>query len=158
MLVIWDWPCTSLGVQLLHVLHGCHGAVVRLGLGWGQLELKEHLLFKNMKYYTILKYLKKKRVAGHKNDIKYHNPGSDEHKAGTRLPRHCGGMKLKWIPYTTEWSILKRTNGAFNPRRNISQLCFMEKYLIMFNPDDATRKPEVRVFRSLPSQCPAPFG
>ena len=80
----------------------------------------------------------KKRVAGHKNDIKYHNPGSDEHKAGTRLSRHCGGMKLKGIPYTIEWSILKRTNGAFNPRRNFCQLCCMEKYLIMFNPDDAT--------------------
>ena len=60
--VIWDWPCTSLGVQHLHVLHGCHGAVVRLG--WGQLELKEHLLFKIMKYYTILKYLKKKTSSG----------------------------------------------------------------------------------------------
>ena len=80
----------------------------------------------------------KKRVAGHKNDIKYHNPGSDGHKAGTRLSRHCGGMKLKGIPYTIEWSILKRTNGAFNPRRNFCQLCCMEKYLIMFNPDDAT--------------------
>ena len=67
-----------------------------------------------------------------------HNPGSDEHKAGTRLSRHCGGMKLKGIPYTIEWSILKRTNGAFNPRRNFCQLCCMEKYLIMFNPDDAT--------------------
>ena len=81
---------------------------------------------------------KKKRVAGHKNDIKYHNPGSDGHKAGTRLSRHCGGMKLKGIPYTIEWSILKRTNGAFNPKRNFCQLCCMEKYLIMFNPDDAT--------------------
>ena len=88
-----------------------------------------------MKYkYKIYK----KRVAGHKNDIKYHNPGSDEHKAGTRLSRHCGGMKLKGIPYTIEWSILKRTNGAFNPRRNFCQLCCMEKYLIMINPDDAT--------------------
>ena len=80
----------------------------------------------------------KKRVSGHKTDIKNHNPGSDEHKAGTRLSRHCGGMKLKGIPYTIEWSILKRTNGAFNPSRNFCQLCVMEKYLIMFNPDDAS--------------------
>ena len=64
----------------------------------------------------------KKRVAGHKSDIKNHNPGSDEHKAGTRLSRHCGGMKLKGIPYTIEWSILKRTYGAFNPHRNFCQL------------------------------------
>ena len=71
----------------------------------------------------------KKRVAGHKNNIKNHNPGSDEHKAGTRLSRHCGGMKLKGIPYTIEWSILKRTNGAI---RNISYfLIFI--ILICFN-------------------------
>ena len=57
----------------------------------------------------------KKRVAGHKNDIKNHNPGSDEHKAGTRLSRHCGGMKLKGIPYTIVWSFLNELMAPSTP-------------------------------------------
>ena len=46
-------------------------------------------------------------------------------------------MKLKIIPYNIEWSILKRTNGAYNPVTNFCELCTMEKFFILFNPDDA---------------------
>ena len=79
----------------------------------------------------------KNRVRRHLSDIDHYNPGTDGHKPGTRLSSHCGEMKLKNIPYNIEWSILKRTNGAYNPVTNFCQLCTMEKFFILFNPDDA---------------------
>ena len=39
---------------------------------------------------------------------------------------------------TIEWSILCETGFAFNPITERCKLCLMEKYLIMFNPADAT--------------------
>ena len=48
--------------------------------------------------YLLISYFNKlKKVSGHKTAIK--NPGSEEQKAGTRLSRHCGGMKLKGIEH-----------------------------------------------------------
>ena len=81
----------------------------------------------------------KKRIKKHYSDIKKFNPSDpDNHKSGTRLSHHCGQLGLDGKPYTIAWSILCETGYAFNPTTNICKLCLMEKYLIMFNPTDAT--------------------
>ena len=81
----------------------------------------------------------KKRIKKHYSDIAKYSPDDpDEHQSGTRLSRHCGQLGLDGIPYTIDWSILCETGFAFNPITERCKLCLMEKYLIMFNPADAT--------------------
>ena len=80
----------------------------------------------------------KNRVRGHLQDIKNHNPSDpDCHRSGTRLSRHVGELKAQSVPYRIDWKIIKETKTAYNPATNYCKLCTMEKYLIMFNPDDA---------------------
>ena len=80
----------------------------------------------------------KNRVRGHLQDIKNHNPSDpDCHRSGTRLSRHVGELKTQNVPYRIDWKIIKETKTAYNPATNYCKLCTMEKYLIMFNPDDA---------------------
>ena len=81
----------------------------------------------------------KKRVGRHLQDIKNYNPSDpDCHRSGTRLSRHIGELKAKNVPYRLDWKIIKETKTAYNPTTNYCKLCTMEKFLIMFNPDDAT--------------------
>ena len=81
----------------------------------------------------------KKRIKKHFTDIENYNPSDPEnHKSGTRLSRHCGSLALKNIPYNIEWDILCETKVAFNPVTGYCKLCTMEKYCIMFKPEDAT--------------------
>ena len=81
----------------------------------------------------------KLRARGHESDIKNYKPNDpDKHKSGTRLSRHCGQLAANNIPYNINWSILKETKTAFNPNTGFCKLCSMEKYLIMFKPEDAT--------------------
>ena len=79
----------------------------------------------------------KKRIKKHYYDIKNFNPNDPENQ-GTRLSRHCGQLRLDGKPYTIEWSILCETGHAFSPTTGICKLCLTEKYLIMFNPADAS--------------------
>ena len=62
----------------------------------------------------------------------------DCHKSGTRLSRHIGELKKEKIPDRLDWKIICETKSAYNPKTNYCKLCTMEKYFIMFNPDDAT--------------------
>ena len=81
----------------------------------------------------------KNRVKGHYQDIKNYKPNDpDSHKSGTRLSRHIGELKKEKIPYRLDWKIICETKSAYNPKTNYCKLCTMEKYFIMFNPDDAT--------------------
>ena len=81
----------------------------------------------------------KLRVRGHESDIKNYKPNDpSNHKSGTRLSRHCGQLAANNVPYNISWSILKETKTAFNPSTGFCKLCSMEKYLIMFKPEDAT--------------------
>ena len=81
----------------------------------------------------------KRRIKRHYSDIAKFNPNDPEnHKNGTRLSRHCGQLGLENKPYTIQWSILCETGHAFNPSTGTCKLCLMEKYLILFNPADAT--------------------
>ena len=81
----------------------------------------------------------KKRVRQHETDIEKYRPHDpDNHKSGTRLSRHCGQLAADNIPYNIAWRILKETKTAFNPTTGFCVLCSMEKYLIMFKPEDAT--------------------
>ena len=92
----------------------------------------------------------KKRIKKHYSDIAKFSPDDpDEHQSGTRLSRHCGQLSLDGIAYTIEWSILCETGFAFNPITERCKLCLMEKYLIMFNPADATLNLRSEFF----SQC-----
>ena len=80
-----------------------------------------------------------KRVKGHYQDIKNYKPSDpDKHKSGTRLSGHIGELKAEKIPYRLEWSIKKEVKAAYNPVTNFCKLCTMEKYFILFDPDDAT--------------------
>ena len=81
----------------------------------------------------------KQRVKGHYQDIKNHKPSDpDNHKSGTRLSRHIGELKHQNIPYRLDWSIVREVKSAYNPARNFCKLCTMEKYHILFSPEDAT--------------------
>ena len=81
----------------------------------------------------------KSRVKGHYQDIKKYNPSDpDNHKSGTRLSRHIGELKEQNVPYRLNWKIIRETKTAYNPATNYCKLCTMEKYFIMFNPDDAS--------------------
>ena len=81
----------------------------------------------------------KSRVKGHHQDIKNYNPSDpDKHKSGTRLSRHIGELKEQNVHYRLNWKIIRETKTAYNPATNFCKLCTMEKYFIMFNPDDAT--------------------
>ena len=81
----------------------------------------------------------KLRIRKHESDIKSYKPHDPEtHKSGTRLSRHCGQLGAVSIPYNITWKILKETKTAFNPTTGICKLCCMEKFLIMFKPEDAT--------------------
>jgi hypothetical protein len=81
----------------------------------------------------------KNRVKGHYQDIKNYKPSDpDKHKSGTRLSRHIGELKEQKIPYRLDWKIINETKTAYNPATNYCKLCTMEKYFIMFHPDDAT--------------------
>ena len=81
----------------------------------------------------------KKRFKKHYDDIRKFNPRDPEnHKSGTRLSRHCGGLEDSNIPYNIKWDILCETKVAFNPTTGYCKLCTTEKYFIMFNPDDAS--------------------
>ena len=81
----------------------------------------------------------KKRIKTHLSDIEHYNPRDpDKHKSGTRLSRHCGKLNAEGIPYSLQWSILEETKVAFNPTSGYCKLCTTEKYLIMFNPADAS--------------------
>ena len=81
----------------------------------------------------------KRRFKKHYSDIESYQPNDPEsHKSRTRLSRHCGRLKADNIPYTLSWSILCETKVAFNPTTGFCKLCVMEKYYIMFKPEDAT--------------------
>ena len=81
----------------------------------------------------------KKRVRQHEKDIEKYRPHDpDNHKSGTRLSRHCGQLAANGIPYNITWRILKETKTAFNPSTGFCMLCSMEKFLIMFKPEDAS--------------------
>ena len=81
----------------------------------------------------------KLRVRKHEADIRSFKPHDpDNHSSGTRLSRHCGQLAASSIPYTITWSILKETKTAFNPSTGFCKLCSMEKFYIMFKPEDAT--------------------
>ena len=94
----------------------------------------------NIETYTGLTEPRaKKRFKKHYDDIKKFNPRDPEnHKSGTRLSRHCGGLEASNIPYNIKWDILCETKVAFNPSTGYCKLCTTEKYFIMFNPDDAS--------------------
>ena len=93
-----------------------------------------------IEYYTgLTENPIKKRIKKHFSDIEHYNPlDPDNHKSGTRLSRHCGNLAVNNIPYNIEWDILAETKVAFNPLTGYCKLCTMEKYLIMFRPEDAT--------------------
>ena len=93
-----------------------------------------------VEYYTGLTENRiKKRIKKHYSDIDKFNPSDPEnHQSGTRLSRHCGQLKCEGKIYKIDWSILCETKTAFNPTTGICKLCTMEKYLIMFRPEDAT--------------------
>ena len=81
----------------------------------------------------------KSRVKGHYQDIKNYKPSDpDRHKSGTRLSRHIGELNEQKIPHRLDWKIIRETKTAYNPATNYCKLCTMEKYFIMFHPDDAT--------------------
>ena len=81
----------------------------------------------------------KKRIKKHFSDIKMYRPLDPEnHKSGTRLSRYCGNLEARNIPYSIKWDIICETKVAFNPLNGYCKLCTMEKYYIMFKPEDAT--------------------
>ena len=81
----------------------------------------------------------KKRIKKHYSDIEKFNPNDPEnHKSGTRLSRHCGQLNVDGVPFHINWSILCEKRTAFSPTTGFCKLCTMEKYLIMFNPANAT--------------------
>jgi len=91
-------------------------------------------------YYTGLTENQiKKRIKKHFSDIeKYNRNDPDNHKSGTRLSRYCGELRTDGIPYNIKWGILAETGIAFNPTTSFCKLCTTEKYMIMFNPGEAT--------------------
>ena len=59
-------------------------------------------------------------------------------KCRTYTLLYCGGLEALNIPYNIKWDILCETKVAFYPPTGYCKLCTMEKYFIMFNPDDAS--------------------
>ena len=91
-------------------------------------------------YYTGLTENQiKKRIKKHYSDIeKYDRNDPDNHKSGTRLSRPGGELRTDGIPYIIKWGILVEKGVAFNPTTGFCKLCTTEKYMIMFNPTEAT--------------------
>ena len=53
------------------------------------------------------------------------------------MSKHIWWLKDNNIPYNMEWRVLSRAQ-SFNPVTGVCRLCLMEKYYIMYNPEDAS--------------------
>ena len=82
--------------------------------------------------------------SGHNSNIRHRN----EENKGTRLSRYIWYLKDRNIRYSMDWKILGRAK-SYNPVTDKCRLCLLEKYFIMFNPDDATLNLRDEIF----AQC-----
>ena len=65
----------------------------------------------------------------------------------TMLSKYIWFLKDAHIPYELSWKVLGKAKG-FNPVTGVCRLCLLEKYCIMYNPQDAQLNSRDEVFNS----------
>ena len=99
----------------------------------------------SFKRVTILFHAQRQSSdSGHNSNIRHRN----EENKGTKLSRYIWYLKDRNIRYSMDWKILG-TAKSYNPVTDKCRLCHLEKYFIMFNPDDATLNLREEIF----AQC-----
>ena len=79
------------------------------------------------------------RIVSKNATVAFFNNKKYEHS--TNLSSYVRKLKNENVPYRICWDIAGRA-APFNPATNISRLCLLEKYLIMFSYPE----PKLRVF------------
>ena len=83
----------------------------------------------------------KKRIGGHNSNIRHREQN------GTRLSAHIWDLKDKDIPFKLTWSIMTTASG-YNPSTKQCRLCLLEKWIILFQEEDATLNKRLEIFSS----------
>ena len=82
----------------------------------------------------------KERLYGHNSDFRH-----KEQENNTMLSKYIWYLKDRNIGYRLEWKILGRAK-SFNPITGKCRLCLLEKFFIMFNPNDASLNSRDEIF------------
>ena len=98
-------------------------------------------IIKEEKYTGLSINTAKKRITGHNGNIKHRE------QKGTRLSAHIWELKDQGIPYDLTWSILATASG-YNPSTKQCRLCLLEKWVILFQEEDATLNKRLEIFSS----------
>ena len=87
----------------------------------------------------------KKRWYGHRNDIRSFD--KDNPTYGTSLSRYVEKLTSANIPHNVKWSILQRVT-TYNHTSKFCRLCTLEKYYILFQPEEASLNDNHELFKS----------
>ena len=98
--------------------------------------------FESETYTGLTEDTFKKRFYGHNSNFRKQK---DRNK--TMLSKYIWFLKDNNVQYELNWSVLGRAKG-FNPVTGVCRLCLLEKYLIMYNPSDATLNSRDEIFNS----------
>ena len=82
----------------------------------------------------------KERLYGHNSDFRH-----KKQENSTMLSKYVWYLKDRNIGYRLDWKILGRAK-SFNPITGKCRLCLLEKYFIMFNPNDASLNSRDEIF------------
>jgi hypothetical protein len=94
----------------------------------------------------------KKRYKSHTLSMKH-----TYKKTATTSSQHIWSLKNTNTPYTTNWKFLESGRG-YNHFSNSCRLGLLEKYLIMFSPEDATLNKKNELFSAYRHKARFMFG
>ena len=83
----------------------------------------------------------KNRYGNHKKSFNHR-----DYAAETALSKHIWYLKDRDIDYNVRWNIIDRAS-SFNPATRECALCVLEKYYIMFQPDQASLNLHEEIFK-----------
>ena len=95
----------------------------------------------NQNFDVQMTYISAKKRITHNGNIKHRE------QKGTRLSAHIWELKDQGIPYDLTWSILATASG-YNPSTKQCRLCLLEKWVILFQEEDATLNKRLEIFSS----------
>ena len=98
--------------------------------------------FESETYTGLTEDTFKKRFYGQNSNFRKQK---DRNK--TMLSKYIWFLKDNNVQYELNWRVLGRAKG-FNPVTGVCRLCLLEKYLIMYNPSDATLNSRDEIFNS----------
>ena len=87
----------------------------------------------------------KERFNGHNSDFRHKKQENNKKQCITMMSKYVWSLKHRNIGYRLEWKILGRAK-SFNPISGKCRLCLLEKYFILFNPNDATLNSRHEIF------------